>query len=189
MNSVGEIVQEAIEMMDRGSREAAMRPITLAVQATAGKALATDEVRELDISAFVRANWTMLSFMGLTQALPLPLKIPFALKRIVPTFNSLHGAEEIVALVINQTLQFGQLQPHFSFNSTGEFEAKGGRMLLPNGLPTALLGTVIFHPINSDETIGEKYWFNFGDFRMFVSELFGRQDLAERIIKFYQDRD
>ena len=189
MTTVGEIVQEAIDLMNSGAPEAAMRPVTLAVRATAGKALAIDEVRELDISQFIRANWAMLSFMGLTQALPLPLKIPFALKRIVPTFNSLHGVEEIIALVVNQTLQLGQLQPHFAFNSTGEFEAKDGRMLLPNGLPTALLGIVIFHPVNSGETIGEKYWFNMADFKMFVSELFGRQDLADRIMRFYLERD
>jgi hypothetical protein len=29
------------------------------------------------------------------------------------------------------------------------------------------------------------YWISISDFKMFISELFGRQDLAERIMKFY----
>ncbi|HEY2867183.1 MAG TPA: hypothetical protein VGJ02_08835 [Pyrinomonadaceae bacterium] len=187
MRTVGALVQEALDLMGSGSPDMAMRPVSLAVQSTAGKALSRKPVQELDISTFVKANWGILSFGCAALTRPLPLNIPFALKRIVPTFNSLHGVQEIIALVVSQTLERGELPPHFKFNWDGEFAAKGGRLLLPSGLPSALLGTVIFHPVSAGEPIGERYWFSVGDFRMFVTELFGRQDLMDRIIEYHKD--
>ena len=123
------------------------------------------------------------------RALPLPLKIPFALKRIVPFFNVHHGAEEIVLLVLSQTLKTGRFPNEFAVNSTGTFEVKQGKLFLPIGLINGLLGSVIFNAVNKDETIGEKYWISISDFKMFISEFWGREDLAERIIKFYLERD
>jgi hypothetical protein len=115
------------------------------------------------------------------------MNIPFGLKRIIPTFNSLHGAPEIISLVVNRTLQLEMMPAEFGFNSAGEFEIKDDKMLLPIGLICGLLGSVIFHPSNADETIGDQYWISISDFKWFVSELFGRQDLADRIMKFYLD--
>ena len=91
---------------------------------------------------------------------------------------------------MRETLRFGRMPAEFAFNSTGRFEVKNGKMLLlPPGLVNGLLGSVIFHPVNRDEIIGEKYWMNISDFKMFISELWGRNDLAERIMKFYLERD
>jgi len=128
--------------------------------------------------------------MGMPRALPLAMSVPFGLKRIYPAFNVHHGAEEIVLLVVREALKTGGLPRQFAFNSTGKFEVKNDRLLLlPPGLVNGLLGGVIFHPANRDETIGEKYWMNISDFKMFISELWGRRDLAERIMKFYLERD
>jgi hypothetical protein len=117
------------------------------------------------------------------------MNVPFGLKRIYPAFNVHHGAEEIVLLLLRETLKTGGMPRQFAFNASGKFEVKNDRLLLPPGLVNGLLGSVIFHPVNKDETIGEKYWMNISDFKMFVTELWGRQDLAERIMKFYLERD
>jgi hypothetical protein len=73
----------------------------------------------------------------------------------------------------------------FAAGSTGTFEVHDGRLWMPSGLVRGLLGSVIFNQVNQGETIAEDCWISISDFRMFVSELFGRQDLAERIMKFY----
>jgi hypothetical protein len=185
MNSVGETVQEAVDLMNSGAFERAILPTAMAIDLTARKINEKDAFSELDVSRFLKENWQLITFMGMPRALPLDLSIPFALKRIVPTFNSLHGALEIVTLVLTETLKQHQMPSEFSFNSTGKFEIKRDRLLLPTGLVCGLLGGVIFHQVNSGEAIGEMYWINISDFKMFINELFGRQDLAERIMKFY----
>lgn len=189
METVGEYVQEAVDFMNSGAYLRAVAPTAQAIDATLEKVLKKDVPSEDDYRRFIKENWPLITFMGMPRALPLPMNIPFGLKRIVPSFNVHHGAEEIILLVIRDTLKFGQMPAEFAFNSTGSFEIKNGKLLLPRGLVNGLLGSVIFHPVNKDETIGEKYWMNISDFKMFISELWGRADLAERIMKFYLERD
>lgn len=189
MVTVGEFVQEAVDFMNSGAYLRAVAPTAQAIEATVKKSLGKDALSEDDYRRFLKEHWALITFMGMPRALPLALNVPFALKRIVPTFNVHHGAEEIVLLVVREASKFGRLPAEFEFNSTGSFEVKNGQMLLPRGLVNGLLGSVIFHPVNKTETIGEKYWMNVSDFKMFISELWGRRDLAERIMKFYTERD
>ena len=185
MSTVGEIVQEAVNFMNSGSYELAFVPTVVAIGETAKKAYEKDSASEIDYRRFLKENWPLITFMGMRRALPLPMNVPFGLRRIVPSFNVHHGAEEIILLAIRETLKFNKMPQAFTFNSTGTFEIKDGRLLLPSALVCGLLGSVIFHPSNKDEVIGDQYWISISDFKMFVSELFGRKDLAERIMKFY----
>lgn len=189
MNTVGEFVQEAADFMNSGSFHRAVAPTALAIEATIQKSLEKTGLSEDDFRRFIKQNWALITFMGMPRALPLPMNVPFGLKRLVPQFNVHHGAEEIILLVIRESLKFGTMPAEFAFNSNGSFEIKGSKLLLPRGLVNGLLGSVIFHPTNKDESIGEKYWMNISDFKMFISELWGRKDLAERIMKFYLERD
>ena len=189
MKTCGALVQEAIDLMNRGAAEQAALPVALAVEATIGKASGKDSATDGELKAFLKENWPLIAFMGLPRALPLPLSLPFALKRILPSFNVHHGAEEIVLAVLRGTLQSGRLPAPYAFHAHGEFAVRDGKMLLPAGMLTGLLGSVIFHPLNAGEEIGEKYWISISDFKMFVSELWGRRDLAERIRRFYLERD
>lgn len=180
MKAVGELVQEAIDFMNAGSYEAAFAPTCAAINETAQRTFGAENYQR-----FIRENWQLISFMGLPRALPLPLNIPFALKRIVPSFNSHHGAKEIIFHLVQQTTATGKMPVQFAFASTDIFEIKRNRLLIPGSLLGGLLGIVIVQPVNKNETIDEKYWMNIADFKMFISELWGRIDLAERIMKFY----
>ena len=185
MKTVGEFVQEAVDFMNSGAYRQAVLPCALAIEATAQKVFGKESLSEDDFKRFLKDNWQLISFMGMARALPLPMNIPFGLKRILPTFNVHHGAEEIILLVLRETMKFGKMPAEFAFNSSGKFEIKDNKLLLPRGLVNGLLGSVIFNPVNKAEIIGEKYWMSISDFKMFISELWGRQDLAERIMKFY----
>jgi len=183
--STGENVQQAIELMGQGAYERAFLPAANAIALTINKANGIDGTSELAVQRFVKENFELITFMGMPRALPLPLDIPFKVKRIIPSFNVLHGVEEIVALTLTETFKFGRLPEVFTVGTSGKFEVSRGRLLLPTGLVCGLLGSVIFHPVNSGEQIADDCWISISEFKMFVSELFGRRDLAERIMKFY----
>lgn len=185
MGAVGELVQEAIDFMNSGAYSKGFVPTAFAVRATAGRELEKETASDFDLDRFLTRHWDLIAFMGLPRALPLPMNIPFVLKRIIPSFNVHHGAREIVLLMLAETIRRGELPAEFAFNRAGRFEIKGNRLLVPGGLVAGLLGSVIFHPTSRGEEIGDQYWIAISDFKMFVSELFGRRDLAERIMKFY----
>jgi hypothetical protein len=187
MSTVGELVQEAIDLMNSGAYERAVPPTSAAIDATVRKANDKDTFSELDCGRFIKEQWELITFMGMPRALPLAMSVPFEFKRIVPSFNSLHGALELVSMLVIETLKQRQMPGEFAFNSTGKFEVKNGKLLFPSGLICGLLGSVIFHPSNSGEEIGENYWISISDFKYFVSELFGREDIAQRIIRFYSE--
>ena len=102
MVSVGESVQEAIELTNQGFYERAYPPAANAIVGTIAKAISGDGTSELAIQRFVKEHFQLITFMGMPRALPLPLSIPFAIKRIMPQFNVHYGAEEIVALASHQ---------------------------------------------------------------------------------------
>ena len=189
MKIVGENVQAAIDLMSSGAYRNAFLPASLAVESTIRKSTGREVVSEDDLRRYLKENWALITFMGMPRAMPLPLSIPFGLKRIVPVFSVHGGAEEIVDLVVTQTLRLGRLPDEFAVNSGGTFEIKDGKLLLPIGLINGILGSVIFDRSNGDEAIGVNYWISISDFKMFISELWGRADLAARIMKFYLERD
>lgn len=185
MKTVSQLVQETIDFMGRGFYEQAFVPTSQAIAETAKKAYGKENLSNDDYSRFLKENWRLITFMGMPRALPLPLNVPFGFKRIVPSFNVHHGAEEIILYIVRQTLLFNKLPDMISLNNKGVFEIRNNKLLLPKALVSGLLGSVIFHPSNKKETISDKYWISVSDFKMFVSELWGRSDLAERIMKFY----
>ena len=179
-------MQETIDCLNSGFKTRSMTPAARAVEATIQKAFAKEAVSPDDFRKFFKENWELIVFMGMPRAFPLPLNVPFGVKRNFPSFNVLHGAQEIVQLILLETLKSGRMPSAFAFNTEGRFEMRDGKLMLPPGLVNGMLGSVIFNPVNAHETIGEKYWMTISDFKMFISELWGRRDLAERIRKFYE---
>ncbi len=187
--TIGEHIQEAISCTDRGLYKLAFVSTCAALGKTIAKALEKDTASTDDFRKVLKENWELIAFMSLPRALPLPLNVPFGIKRIDPKFNVHYGIEEIVLLIIEKTIILGKLPEDFAFHSGGGFEIKDGKLQIPHTLVGGLLGITVVHPVNKDEAIGEKYWINISDFKMFVSELWGRIDIAVRVKKFYLERD
>jgi hypothetical protein len=189
MQTIGHLVQETIDFLNSGFKTRSMTPTAQAIEGTMKKAFAKENLSPDDYKKFLKQNWQLIVFMGMPRALPLPLNVTFGVKRIFPSFNVHQGADDIISLILRETLKNGRMPDGFAFNSEGKFEMKDGKLLLPPGLVNGLLGSVIFNPVNREESIGEKYWMSISDFKMFISELWGRADLAGRIMKFYLERD
>ncbi len=186
---IGEYIQEGIDFSDRGLYSLAFFSTCAALNETLKKVNEKDSLNEEDFRRFIKENWELISFMCLPRALPLPLNVPFGVKRIDPKFNVHHGAEEIVLLLMLRTIAKGKLPEEFSFHAEPGFEVKQGKLFVPHTLVTGLLGIAVVHPVNKDESISDKYWINISDFKMFVSELWGRIDLAVRVRRFYLERE
>jgi hypothetical protein len=48
-----------------------------------------------------------------------------------------------------------------------------------------LIAAIVFCPINNNESIPNQYWLQVADFKMFISELWGKMDIAKRVVKLY----
>ena len=186
MNKVGELMREAIEAMENGATDTAFSKTCAALAETLKKSLETADLTGGDYQNFIKRHWRLLTFMGLPQALPLPLAVEFNLMKLVHGFN-LRSVEELILHLIRQTALTGRMPPSFRFHSGGAFEVGSHQILIPATLVGGLVGIVIFQPVNKDETVPDKYWLNISDFKMFISEFWGRIDLAERVMSFYLD--
>ncbi|MCW5960513.1 MAG: hypothetical protein KIS76_10160 [Pyrinomonadaceae bacterium] len=187
--TVGEHIQNAVDNSDRGNFPAAFVSAAHAVAETLRKTNGKDSVSEDDFRKFVKENWELISFMCIPLALPLPLNVPFGVKRIEPRFNVHHGADEIIVMLLEKCTRTGKLPPKFTFRIQNGFEIIDGELCIPFTVIGGLAGIAVVHPANSDETISDKYCISIADFKMFISELWGRIDLAVRVKKFYLEHD
>lgn len=184
MNQVGELIQETIEAMEGGATETAFAFACAALDATLKKSLETDVLSGGDYQKFIKRHWQLLAFMGLPRALPMPLNVDFRLKTLVHGFH-INGAEEMILHLVRQTAAMSRTPAQFKFHTGNVFESRGNQIFIPATLIGGLVGIVIFQPANKNQSVPDKYWINVSDFKMFVSEFWGRIDLAERIMNFY----
>lgn len=183
MSTIGELVQETIDYSSRNLPARALIPACIAYNETAKRAFVSDELSQLANKKFMNENWWLINFMGLRQPSQLPESIFQEAQKIIPGFNRSQTFEDIILFIIRVNLISGSMPPGFNFNDSNRLEADDGEILLPPTLSNALVGVAIFHPVNRNESISENYWINFGNFRTFVSELWGREDLAKRAIR------
>ncbi|MGI8789016.1 MAG: hypothetical protein ACR2HG_14835 [Pyrinomonadaceae bacterium] len=184
MKRVGELIEETIEAMEMGATDAAFALTCAAIQETLKKSLETEDLTGGDYQRFVKQHWQLISFMGLPCALPMPLNVDFKLNTILHGFR-VSGAEELILHLVRQTAVMSRTPAQFKFHSGSAFEIRGQQIFIPATLIGGLVGIVIFQPENKGESVSDKYWINISDFKMFISEFWGRIDLAERIMNFY----
>jgi hypothetical protein len=185
MSTIGQLVQEAMDLSDRGLLDQSFGPACTALSQTAQKAFDAGSLSAPDYQTFLRDQWRFIYFAGIPRFSELPADLPFRLRRAVPSFNVPSVLEEIIIFAVRQTLATHIIPVEISLTRMGMIEVKDDKLIFPQSLTFSLLGAVVFHPVNKDEKIPDRYWINIWDFKMFVSELWGREDLAERIMNVY----
>lgn len=68
---------------------------------------------------------------------------------------------------------------------SGSLMHEDGNSMLSRDLVWGLIASVVFAPVNARESIPDNYWISVADFKMFVSEVWGRIDIPKRVIKLY----
>jgi hypothetical protein len=188
MKKIGEIVQESIDFMERGLFEKAFTNACIACRETIKKVNEKDELILFDYKTFVDEHWNLLVFMCFPGIKSPYLDVQFVIKEISMNPRRDYTIKEIVVYLLTYTLRYGRMPSDITFFSGNGFEKNNDRLFVSGNLVKGLLALLIVHPINKNETIPDKYWINISDFKMFISELWGRIDLAERVRKFYLTR-
>lgn len=181
METIGESIQKSLAALESGEFENSFAAACAALKLTLEKSLETDALSNGDYQDFVGRNWRMLVSAGFPKALPLPSEVNRQLKTAIYGF-SISSADQLVVHLVRQTAAMNRTPVQFKFHRNTVFESRGNQIYIPQTLVGALINTVIFHSANKDESIDEKFWISLFDFKMFVSELWGRDDLAERIL-------
>ncbi len=189
MKKVGEIVQESIDLMERGHFENSFATACVAFQETIKKAYEKEELTLFDYKSFIEEHWDLLFFIGFPVISSPYLDVQFVIKEISMNPRRSYTLKEIVVYLLTYTLRNERMPFDIKLFGENYFEVNGERLFVPNTLLSGILAITVVHPVNKNEKIGDKYWIGLSDFKMFISELWGRIDLAERVRKFYLTRD
>jgi hypothetical protein len=185
MDKLGKLIEQTIELGDRGLFELAFVPVCEAIELTANRLYQGEEIAEPAFQRFVRDNWRAISLLAITRDLQIPADIPLAVRQAIPGNLMADSAEQLAIYAVRQTLAMKRMPIALGFVKRGGMKVEGEKLLIPKSLIFALLTVVIVNPINKNESVDDKYWLNMWDFKMFISELWGRDDLVKRIINLY----
>lgn len=188
MAKISETIQESIDLMERGLYEKAFTKAALVCRETIKKDLEKDELTLSDYKNFVDEHWGLISFMCFPHSKSPYLDLQFVIKEISMNPRRNYTLKEIVVYLLTYALKYKKLPPDMTFFAGNNFEKNNNRLFIPGTFVSGLLGLMVVHPVNKNEEIPDKYWINISDFKMFVSELWGRIDIAERVRKFYLTR-
>ena len=187
MKSVGKLVMEAADLNERGQSAAAFDAACAAFGTTLTAANGKEDPALPDLKAFVDKHWELIRFLSFPAVNTPYIDLPLVIREISLNPRRRYTAKEIVVFMISHSLRIGGLPEGFGFTRANRFEKKNETLFVPVTLVSGLLAFVVVYPGNRAEKADDKYWISIADFRMFISELWGRMDLAERIRKFYLD--
>lgn len=185
MKTIGELLEGTLNLTSQGLLELAFTPVCEALNQTAKKLYPEEIAAEPAFQRFIKDNWGLIKFMGIPHSDSIPTNLPFGVRRAVASLNMPHLDQEIVIYMVRQILHTRRFPPEIGFHKSIQVNIEDGKLMFPNSLIFALIGCVVFNPINKDEKISELYWINIRGFQMFISELWGRDDLVKRIMNLY----
>ncbi len=188
MQKNGELIQESIDLIERGLYDKAFATACTTCQQTIKKDSGKDDLILVDFKGFIDEHWDLLVFMCFPDSKTPYLDVQFVIKEISLNPRRSYTIKEVTVYLITYVLKTGKLPPDITFFAGNNFEKNNQRLFIPSTLVSGLIALLIVHPSNKDEEIPDKYWINILDFKMFVSELWGRIDLAKRVRKFYLTR-
>lgn len=184
MGEIGELVQETIDCSGRNISARAFAVGSQAFDKTLKKKLGSDDVSEKEYKDFVVENWWIFEFMGLLGRGGISDAVLDAMKTKIPGYGPTHKIDDVLSYIIKRNVLSNAMPIGFDFHDDLFFEARDEKVFVPKRFVYGLVGTAIFNPVNKDEEVPDNYWLEFGSFRIFVSELWGRSDLLERAVRF-----
>lgn len=184
MITIGDRIKEAIDYMNKGQIEHALTPTCIALDLTAKKVANKNISAKSDYKNFVSSYMWLITYMGLPSVMANSVKVKFLHPDIKSDAGGCCGIEDVVY----HTIRCGLI------HSTG-LDSKiqwseevilgtdvSGNLTISNKFIWGLIGAIVFCPENHDESIDETYWISIDNFKFFIQEVWGRVDLAKRVI-------
>jgi len=182
MSEIAQDVQEAIDLSSRTLYANSFAVACKALDKTRKKQTGIEDASENDWKDFLQEHWWIIEFMGRINHAPITEEIIQEMRGKFPGFGPNHKIDDLLLHIIKKNLVTSAMPIGFGFQNSVFFEVKDGKILFPQRFVHGLIGVAVFNPVNSDETIEDNYWLEFGAFRTFVSELWGRTDILQRAI-------
>jgi hypothetical protein len=191
MIAVGRRVQESIDHMGKGEIALALTPACIALDVTSQRHAGTTHSSRTTFKRYVKEYLWLITYMGFPGLMASTVRVPFSHPDVKPDAAGAVGVEDIIYHVIRCSLVHSDdTAAKIKWNRSIALGLdQAGNLVLNQSLVWGLLGAVVFSPTNKAEKVPDEYWLMVGDFKMFISELWGRVDLAKRIVKFYTGVD
>src|SRR5687768_11231086 len=116
METVGSLVQEAIDFTDRGLFEMAFISACAAFSETAKKVFIKESLSETDYKKFIKENLRLISVMGVPSELQ-EIQSPFELQQTAPGSRTNYPLEDFLFYAVHQTVITGRLPATFTFSN------------------------------------------------------------------------
>lgn len=128
----------------------------------------------------------LITFIGFPGLMSSEVRVPFSHPDVLANSVGTVGIEDIVYHVIrcgSVHTDGSESKINWNKNISLAIDNISGNLVLHENLVWGLLAAVIFSPANKNEAIPDSYWISIWGFKNFVSEYWGRIDLAKRIAK------
>jgi hypothetical protein len=185
MVSVGRRVQEAIDHMGKGELLLALTAACIALDVTAQRYAGSSGSSRADYKQFVKDHMWLITAMGFPGLMSSTVRVPFAHPQVKPDAAGNVGLEDIIYHVIRcAVMHEDEKTTKVIWNDAVALGLDAqDNLVLSKKLVWGLIGAIVFAPVNKNEAVPDDYWISVGDFKMFISEAWGRLDLAKRIVK------
>ena len=191
MVSVGRRVQETIDHMSKGETPLALTSACIALDITSQRHAGVKRSGRSHFKRFVSDYLWFITYVGFPGLMASTVRVPFSHPDVKADAAGTVGVEDIIYHVIRCSLiHSDEKAAKVVWNNAIALGLdQHGSLVLNNGLVWGLVSSIVFSPENKAETIDAEYWLKVGEFKMFISELWGRIDLAKRIVKFHTGID
>ena len=185
MITIGDRVREAIDYMSKGQIEYALTPACIALDLTAKKITGRTKSLKSDYKKFVSDFTWLISYMGLPGLVAKSIEVPFEHPDIEKNNDGFCRIEDIIYHAIRCELVHSTgPDTKIKWSDRIAIESDGpGSLTLSNKFPWGIIGAIVFCPANHNENIEETYWISMDGFKFFIQEVWGREDLALRVLK------
>jgi hypothetical protein len=186
--TVGTFVQRAIDMRERGLFEKAFLAAAEALRLTIRKVTGKDELTLVDYKSFIDEHWELIEFMSFPNAKSPYLDVRYVIKEISANPRRTYTLKEVTVFLTTWMLRQKRMPDGMKFHAPDGFVAEDDKLFVPASMIGGMVCMVIVTPENKGESLPDEYWTHISDFKMFVSEYWGRIDLAKRILEYYRVR-
>lgn len=185
MVTVGDRVKETIDYMSKSEVVQALTPICIALDITSQRHAGAKRSGKALFKRYIQDYLWLITYVGFPGLMTSKVRVPFNHPDLKLDQAGTVGIEDIIYHVIRcSSVHSDEKESMIVWNDNLALGInQHGQLVLSTNLVWGFVSAVVFSPKNVNESIPPEYWLRIGQFSMFISELWGRVDLAKRIVK------